>query len=400
LEAMDRFTESKHFEKAYDRLKVDRAYQKADRVAAKTGLSDGSMSQDSSQQQQGKQQNKTGQSKTSHYNPRGIASGQPREGAGRHRMDLPEPERDPDDDSRGVNRNLGSDQRARRRSLPSQGRADSNASSISPRGTQYKASDFTPFGTRGLEGSQRSQTRSSAYAPTEGSRRASQYQLAPYDDEKAYAEWNRAYGPGTAYDQPPPTETGSGRDSRTPRYERRSRYSDDRSDDRKSYDRDGRPYDNLSPDESSPKYDDRRDRRDRRRHSPSEKRRDVPKVPEENIKSALIGGASGAYLGNRLLGKGALGTLGGAIIGAVGVNAIEMLDGKRRDTLLGKGDKDARRRTDDSRRGSRSDRESGYYSQDEYASSVDSRYDDRAPRRSRHQDRPRPSRLRSYSYDG
>jgi len=42
---------------------------------------------------------------------------------------------------------------------------------------------------------------------------------------------------------------------------------------------------------------------------------------DRGLGSTLIGGASGAFLGNKL-GGGALGTIGGLVAGAIGANAL------------------------------------------------------------------------------
>lgn len=167
-----------------------------------------------------------------------------------------------------------------------------------------------------------------------------QNQLAPYDEEKAYAEWCRAYGPEPAAaastfsptptsshtqippaplpvppPQPPPT---------TRQYRRRTP-ADDR---RRYYEDDAEPYyDDMSVDRRRPPP------RRRRRRDSSHSVTDYPSKPELNVKDlgpTLLSGAAGAFLGRKLVGKSALGMVGGAIAGAIGANAGEHLDERKR----------------------------------------------------------------------
>ncbi|KAK6430649.1 hypothetical protein LTR95_013194 [Oleoguttula sp. CCFEE 5521] len=210
--------------------------------------------------------------------------------------------------------------RTSRRDNPKEPRRDSYMRSYSPGGTEYPSFPPPP----------RSETqRDASPAGTTTSHGASQYALAPYDEEKAYAEYTRVYGPEEPYPPPPPRSEASthyapGRlRSPSPMSDDLTAYSGPRRRQYMDYDDDRtvstRRY---SPPPSS--YASRRTRR-RSMHSPS-----PPKETENAITSSLIGGASGAYLGNRLIGKGALGTLGGAVVGALGVKAIDLLDEKRK----------------------------------------------------------------------
>lgn len=206
--------------------------------------------------------------------------------------------------------------------------------SVSPRGTRYsprsepQQNDYhntgvPPFDPR--RGSQVSQDDLEA-----------QNQLAPYDEEKAYAEWCRAYGPEPASAStfsptpshtqipapapapmpvPPPPATRSSR--RGPSVDERRRYYED---DMEPY------YDDMSMDR-------RPAPRRRRRRDSSHSVTDYPGKPESNVKDlgpTLLSGAAGALLGRTLVGKGALGMVGGAIAGAIGANAGEHLDERKR----------------------------------------------------------------------
>ena len=144
-------------------------------------------------------------------------------------------------------------------------------------------------------------------------------QLAPYDEEKAFAEWNRAYGPGTAYDAamnaPPPQTT---------RQHVRQRSLDDR---RRRYEDDIDYYDDRSVDRRPPP---RRRRRPHRRDS-TQSVSDYQTKPEtKDLGPTLMASAAGAFLGRKMVSKGALGIVGGAIAGALGANAGEHLDERKR----------------------------------------------------------------------
>lgn len=177
---------------------------------------------------------------------------------------------------------------------PRQGRQGSLDRSMSPRGTEYQYDPSIPPTSR---------------APPPSDLDA-QNQLAPYDEEKAYAEWNRAYGPEPSYipaPAPVPMPRHGRRHSRRPR-----RYEDD-----------------MNPYEDS-LYDPRpRARRSKRRDSFHSQTEDKEKRTKD-LAPSLIGSAAGAFLGHKLVSKGPLGAVGGAIAGAVGANAGEHLEGRQR----------------------------------------------------------------------
>nr|OQO20214.1 hypothetical protein B0A51_13650 [Rachicladosporium sp. CCFEE 5018] len=256
--------------------------------------------------------------------------------------------------------------RTSHRGTPKEPRRDSYMRSYSPGGTEYPSFPPPP----------RSETqREASPTGTAASRGASQYALAPYDEEKAYAEYTRVYGPEEPYPPPPPRSEASTQyaprrlRSPSPLSDDLTAYSGPRRRQYVDYDDDRTVSTRYSPPPSS--YASRRTRR-RSLHSPS-----PPKETENAITSSLIGGASGAYLGNRLIGRGALGTLGGAVVGALGVKAIDLLDEKRK----GKHAESPRRRRTDDLRGS----EYGYESSERGTS--------------RYSERPRYGRRRSYSVD-
>ena len=144
-------------------------------------------------------------------------------------------------------------------------------------------------------------------------------QLAPYDEEKAFAEWNRAYGPGTAYD----AATNAPAPQTTRRHVRR-RSLDDR---RRHYEDDIDSYDDMSVDRRPPPRRRRRPHRHDSMHSVS----DYQSKPEsKDLGPTLMASAAGAFLGRKMVSKGALGIVGGAIAGALGANAGEHLDERKR----------------------------------------------------------------------
>jgi hypothetical protein len=143
-------------------------------------------------------------------------------------------------------------------------------------------------------------------------------QLAPYDEEKAFAEWNRAYGPESAYAQTtaPPPQTTRRHARRRSVEERRRRYEDD-------FD----AYDDVSVDRRPPP----RRHRERRLDSTHSMSDHQVKAETKDLAPTLMASAAGAFLGRKMVSKGALGIVGGAIAGALGANAGEHFDeGKRR----------------------------------------------------------------------
>ncbi|KAK5676327.1 hypothetical protein LTS10_011139 [Elasticomyces elasticus] len=184
--------------------------------------------------------------------------------------------------------------------------------------------------------------------------------VAPYEEEKAWANYNEAYGPPgqeQQYDErqrrrpaPPPSSTAGsdaqyngthgryddgGRSRFDDRDDRRrqqsSRYDDDYDDyDRereRDRDRRDRPPPRRSPSEES-------DRRLRRHRSSPTKTGKTGKDflgqsdSERGLGATLLGGAAGAFLGDQA-DKGMLGTVGGAVLGALAAKAGEKQMDKR-----------------------------------------------------------------------
>ncbi|KAK5722203.1 hypothetical protein LTR17_014306 [Elasticomyces elasticus] len=182
--------------------------------------------------------------------------------------------------------------------------------------------------------------------------------VAPYEEEKAWANYNEAYGPPgqeQQYDErqqrrpaPPPSSTAGsdkryngtharyddgGRSRFDDRDDRRrqqsSRYDDDYDDyDReRERDRRDRPPPRRSPSEES-------DRRLRRHRSSPTKTGKTGKDflgqsdSERGLGATLLGGAAGAFLGDQA-DKGMLGTVGGAVLGALAAKAGEKQMDKR-----------------------------------------------------------------------
>lgn len=273
---------------------------------------------------------------------------------------------------------------ARRRAKPPRSRRESERE-YSPRGTEYRPYDYAQS-DRGYSRAPPAGSEHSGYAPTQRPRGDSLYAMAPYDEEKAYAEWNRAYGPEAQ--APPQSEYGSRAPPPPSNTRSRVRYADERSDDLITYDARGRPYDDISLTTDTTYIDHRRRRNSRPPPPPLSPRSPPPNEDKDRGVSALIGGASGAYLGSRLLRKGALGTLGGAIAGAIGVNVIEHFDGKRKEQ---KEMRNRRRRGDDLY-----DDDRRYFSDEGYGRPrVDSVYGSVPPPRRRYDDRPYSRRRRS-----
>lgn len=208
-----------------------------------------------------------------------------------------------------------------------------------------------------------------------------QNQLAPYDEEKAFAEWNRAYNPQPEYVPVPApvpqhdrrNEARRARRERPRRHERRKDSYDDVREDRYALDR--------CP-----------ERRDSLQSLPEEK----PEREVKDLAPTLIGTAAGAFLGRKIVGKGALGTVGGAVAGAVGANAGEHLDERQRRT---KQKRTGRREDDiynhDSRRGG--DRyETRRRRRDRSPISEVWRVSERPPPSRKHVERSRTERPRRY----
>ncbi|WPG97756.1 Hypothetical protein R9X50_00053700 [Acrodontium crateriforme] len=155
--------------------------------------------------------------------------------------------------------------------------------------------------------------------------------LTPYNEEKAYAEYVEAYGP------PPPSAYGYDYDERPPyngrRAESPSEYSRGGYGDRPRFEERQLSYSDRARYVSrerrySPRYDDydRERYRDRFRRRPSRQSSGKDFLGqgdgERGLASAILGAAAGAFLGHKA-GKGALGTLSGLAVGAIGANAIE-----------------------------------------------------------------------------
>ncbi|KAK4541652.1 hypothetical protein LTR36_007796 [Oleoguttula mirabilis] len=167
--------------------------------------------------------------------------------------------------------------------------------------------------------------------------------IAPYDEEKAYAQYSDAYGPpdyGGQRPAPPPSD-----------YDRR--HDERRHDDRPRRDEQRERRRNSRPPPSDYDYDDDYDRRRRNSRPPAshadddDRKRKDKRTPiergkdllrsagggdgERGLGATLLGGAAGAFIGDQVGSKGkgkhgkdsALGTLGGALVGAIGAHAAE-----------------------------------------------------------------------------
>ena len=201
--------------------------------------------------------------------------------------------------------------------------------------------------------------------------------ITPYDEERAWAQYNDAYGPpGQEYDRrSPPYEEPI--DSR--RYDdgERIRYRD--REDRRRYSR-RRSWDEYS-------YPPRSAMSEEAHRSPPPPARAHKRKGSERIKdflkkgdgdrgfgATLLGGAAGAYLGDRA-DRGALGAIGGALIGAIAANAGERQLGKRQERKQGEIVSPRRRAT---RSGDNGDR---YYRAQSVGDRDESHVDEFRPRR-------------------
>lgn len=173
--------------------------------------------------------------------------------------------------------------------------------------------------------------------------------MTPYDEEKAYAQYTDAYG-APVYGQqrpPPPPSTAPGATERSaPR-----RGDWDREEERRRYEDNLRRHHASPPPSTTAEYDSEdyesrylsypptevSRRRSRRRRSPEKKSRKEEFMSgngDRGFGATLLGGAAGAFLGDHV-GKGKKGnngfinTIGGALVGAIGANALERQVDKR-----------------------------------------------------------------------
>jgi len=202
------------------------------------------------------------------------------------------------------------------------------------------------------------------YAPAEP-RSHGGNELAPYDEEKAYAQYSDAYGApdyGYARSQPPPSEPSRAYDERTragSRDRRRRRHASPRS---TEYDYDS-DYDDRTLPPSAPPSEalSRKSGRDKSRTPPKGSKMDILRGNDSDrgLGATLLGGAAGAFLGDNVRkvggkkgkkGKssGALQTIAGGVIGAIGAHALERQVDKREQDKNGKADKGGGRKRADS----------------------------------------------------
>ncbi|EMC96473.1 hypothetical protein BAUCODRAFT_33832 [Baudoinia panamericana UAMH 10762] len=154
--------------------------------------------------------------------------------------------------------------------------------------------------------------------------------LTPYDEEKAWAQYNDAYGPppqesDARRSQPPPSVDSYDRHTEDRHWDERSRY-DDRERRRRSrprYEEDEYDHDRRrDPRPLPPPEDDRRSRK--QRSPPKQRGKDFlgSGDGDRGLGATLLGGAAGAFLGDQA-DRGLLGTMGGAVLGAVAARAGE-----------------------------------------------------------------------------
>jgi len=167
--------------------------------------------------------------------------------------------------------------------------------------------------------------------------------LAPYNQEKAYAEYTDAYGAPDYGSGGGPSPRGGYYGDHERRYDNPRRVNsrdpyDEYDDRRRSHHYEGRRNNTYPPLSStrSDYYDDD----DYPRQPPSRKRDSTSKHHssgkdilrggdgERGLGATLLGGAAGAFLGDQA-DKGVLGTVGGAVLGAVAAGALDRQVGKR-----------------------------------------------------------------------
>ncbi|KAF2772219.1 hypothetical protein EJ03DRAFT_215606 [Teratosphaeria nubilosa] len=190
--------------------------------------------------------------------------------------------------------------------------------------------------------------------------------LEPYDEEKAYAQYTAAYGPpdysqygqqqySPAQPRAPPSTASIGRYGKGQDDKRRRSYQDDQSpryDGRDTGGPRGRDTRSVSRAPTSATADYERRRREHRRRARDDNYYDYrprerkPTSPtnrngerggkdilrggdgERGIGATLLGGAAGAFLGDQA-DRGPLGTLGGAVLGAVAAGGIDRMKSKK-----------------------------------------------------------------------
>ncbi|KAI7267650.1 hypothetical protein KC345_g7871, partial [Hortaea werneckii] len=178
-------------------------------------------------------------------------------------------------------------------------------------------------------------------------------QLTPYDEEKAYAEYTNAYGhPNYAHHNyghqraPPPPMS----DYTAPRPRRRSEWDrEEEEEERRRYEESMRRRHASPPPSTSAAYDSSENLSTRTslppsRSSVSRRRSSDRKLSRKDaflqgsgdrgFGATLLGGAAGAFLGDHIGDKKKgdktfLKTIGGALVGAIGANAIERQVDKR-----------------------------------------------------------------------
>ncbi|KAF2216625.1 hypothetical protein CERZMDRAFT_104813 [Cercospora zeae-maydis SCOH1-5] len=164
------------------------------------------------------------------------------------------------------------------------------------------------------------------YAPSEPRPHAGN-QMAPYDDYKAeaqYQEWEDRSRANYAHGRrPSSTEYGGGRRSQDSYDE----YYDDRYDDYEDRRRPGRNRRRYSDEETIT------EKALRYPSDPKKGGRDVwgASEGERGLATNILGGAGGAFLGHKFGKGGAIGTIGGALVGAIAAQAAERHYAKRKE---------------------------------------------------------------------
>ncbi|KAK4505971.1 hypothetical protein PRZ48_003936 [Zasmidium cellare] len=216
-------------------------------------------------------------------------------------------------------------------------------------------------------------------------------EMTPYDDEKAEAEWRRGVESAYTYQRPPPPP-------QDPEYLRRRALEEEARD--REIERE-RAFERQRRDDEDRYYEERDRERERERERERRRRREEDSVREKVLRypsdpkkggrdvfggsegerglgAKIAGGAGGALLGHELS-DNVLGTLGGAVVGAVAANVFEKHHEKRQTAKM------AKRASRDGAYPVRSGsldypRSRSYRERDRYDDRHDDRYDDRYER--------------------
>ncbi|KAF2719273.1 hypothetical protein K431DRAFT_286866 [Polychaeton citri CBS 116435] len=229
--------------------------------------------------------------------------------------------------------------------------------------------------------------RGSTFSRHESIRPTTANAMAPYNEDKAYANYYDDRGDDYRTEAPPRRRASRGAATATAYDDRATEY-----DDRRSYDsyyddeRSRRHQRRSSRSRSRPRSRSRSYSRTRAGSPPRSRSRGArlreKKEKHEDLIAGVIGAGAGGFLGNKFAG-GKIGTIGGALLGGIAAEEWEKHREKKKleKEVMGPA------RYDDGGRRSRSRSRAGY----------DDRYDDRDVDRYSYDEPPPPRRARSRS---